>query len=184
MSELVSGIFQGAVPIRFEDHRHLRFSDRKDYRFAARLAEVPVAHTEWVSAARYYPIVFSGPKPSELEGAVALVKMAPEDMHPFIRASDGHWAEDHYIPLYLRLYPFTVKLTGPTSAALMAVIEAPHFSDSVGEPLFTKSGELSPFLHERLEQLKNYLENINQTHSLIDLFHSNGLLSLVQAVSN
>ena len=48
MSELDSDIFADAVPICFEDHRHLRFSDREHYRFAVSLTEVPIAHTEWV----------------------------------------------------------------------------------------------------------------------------------------
>ena len=46
LSGFFSDIFEHAAPIRFEDHRHLRFSNREDYRFAASLAEVLIMSGE------------------------------------------------------------------------------------------------------------------------------------------
>jgi len=180
LSELIANIFERAVPIRFEDHRQLRFSARHDYRFAAGLNAVPLAYTEWVSAARHYPVVFSTNASGTPDSASVLLKIAPQAEDPFIRPEDGQWLPDHYIPQYLRFYPFMLDSTSPTHPVLMAVLDAPHFSDSVGEPLFDDSGEMAPWLQKRFEDLQTYRENISRTHSLVDLLHGEGLLSLSQ----
>lgn len=116
-----------------------------DASFAADTPFVPIVVGELASAARSYPIVF-----------------AAGDMHPIavlgleranLFVTDGKWAEDAYIPAYVRRYPFVFfQTTDPDGFALAidgAAQRVAREGDD-GTPLF-ENGEPTALTREALE---------------------------------
>lgn len=69
-----------------------------DAAFAADTPYVPIVASEIAAAARSYPIVFSA---KDIQ-PVAILGLERRNLF----VSDGQWADDAYIPAYVRRYPF------------------------------------------------------------------------------
>ncbi len=82
-----------------ERHGALRLKRDGDFAFARTANSVVITGTEFAQAMRFYPIVFSGTKPYPL----AVLGLGAENL--FV-GTDGHWRAGHYIPAYMRRYPF------------------------------------------------------------------------------
>ncbi|CAN5747628.1 SapC family protein [soil metagenome] len=74
-----------------------------DSAFAAETNTVMLAVSEFAAASRTYPILFAGADQSP----VALVGLERSNLF----VTDGQWAEDAYIPAYVRRYPFIFYAT-------------------------------------------------------------------------
>lgn len=74
-----------------------------DVSFAADTPFIPIVASEIAAAARTYPVVFAG------ETAQPIVVLALEATNLFVEG--GKWANDSYIPAYVRRYPFTFVTT-------------------------------------------------------------------------
>ena len=72
----------------------------EDYRFTAASNSAPINGIEFVEAAKYYPIVFSGD-----DAVMPAVVMGFEQKNSLVDA-DGKWCANFYIPAYVRQYPF------------------------------------------------------------------------------
>lgn len=87
--------------LRFPDHRGLGLRRDPGFGFAAGTAAIPLTLPEFAAAGRSYPIVFAadaGALPLALTGLTA-------GRNLFV-AEDGAWRAGHYVPAYLRRYPF------------------------------------------------------------------------------
>ncbi len=80
-------------------HASLRLRKEADFDFARHTNSVPVTGSEFGQVMRFYPIVFGGTSPFP----VAVLGL--EESNLFVEA-DGSWTKNHYIPAYLRRYPF------------------------------------------------------------------------------
>lgn len=80
-------------------HGGLRLKQSGNYAFARASNSVAITSTEFVSAMRSYPIVFAA------QEAHPLVVLGLEHSNLFVEES-GHWRAGHYIPAYMRRYPF------------------------------------------------------------------------------
>lgn len=79
--------------------------------FAARTPSVPIVVGEFVAAARCYPIVFAA------GDAAPVAVLGLEYRNLFV--DEGQWAEEAYVPAYVRRYPFGfVATTNPEGYAL------------------------------------------------------------------
>ena len=81
-----------------------------DYQFAEHTNAAPLAIIEFASAMRHYPIVFA-----ETDG-FPLAVLGLERANRFV--ADGGWAEDSYVPAYVRRYPFVFAEMNADSFAL------------------------------------------------------------------
>jgi hypothetical protein len=92
------------------DYRH-RPADRAP--FLANSHAVPITIDEFVSAQRFYPIVFSTG-----EGNVPLALMGlNEGVNVFVDA-DGKIQDDAYVPAYVRRYPYMLARLAPDAEEL------------------------------------------------------------------
>lgn len=87
-----------------------------DFDFAAKAIVIPLMAAEIPTATRSYPIVFSGP-----EFMPMMVTGIKEGENLFIDTK-GKWAEPHYVPAYVRRYPF-ILAGGETDERLALCIE-------------------------------------------------------------
>lgn len=84
-------------PLSAAAHGAWRLSEG-DFAFAAETPFVPVVTAEVAQAMHAYPIVFSG------GDAHPIALMGVERENLFV--TGGHWAQDAYVPAYVRRYPF------------------------------------------------------------------------------
>lgn len=99
-----------ALPLFFERpeamnparHGTLGLVQRTDFECARHATAIPVVHSEMPMAMRSYPIVFVGPNK-----APVIVTALKADQNLFVGA-EGSWAEPHYVPAYVRRYPFVL----------------------------------------------------------------------------
>jgi len=95
-------------PVPLEPGRHGNAGIRIDLPpvFAGATNSIPLTIGEFVEAAKYYPIVFTGEDPV----APALI-VGIEQENDCI-GKDGKWLADMYVPAYVRKYPFIFLQTG------------------------------------------------------------------------
>ncbi len=155
-----------------ERHRKMRFKPVADCRFAASLSSAPLSATEVVEAAKHYPLVFPAEAPI-LPMALFSLK---DGANTFIDA-EGKWLAS-YVPAHVRRYPFILGNTDkPDNYTVMLAIDAPHFSDPKGEPLYTKDGEMSEVLSKAVEFLKLFQGEVAATEKLLAPLADSGVLT-------
>lgn len=171
-------MFKTLQPLQRDAHRALRFAPNQNYRFAAQQMLTPITAGEAATIAREYVIAFplqdSAP-PSALLGV-------REGVNAFVRPS-GHWVA-RYVPAHVRRYPFMLaESPAPQSNGaderqftLMIVADAPHLSESKGEPLFTPDGEPAPVLLKVREVLTNLQRDHQRTLQLLTQIQAAELL--------
>ncbi len=118
-----------------ENHGSMGFTPAKrPFDFVRNERVVPLTMTEFSSALRHYPIIFSNiesPLPLAVMGLI-------EEVNLFVDA-DGNWDPMAYVPMYLKCYPFTFAHEGGGRVAVVvdraadSVSENPEFPFFVGE---------------------------------------------------
>lgn len=118
---------------RHADHKLV---GKPDYRFARGANSVPLTAGEFATAARFYPIVFTS---GDTVGPVAVLGL--RDHTNLFVSEDGEWAAGHYVPAYVRRYPF-ILVNGPEEGQMALGFDAD--SDLIGpegsQPLFEDEG--------------------------------------------
>jgi len=92
--------YKSPEPVSLEGHGKKGLVQGTDFGFAANAMVIPLMAPEMPAAMRSYPIVFSGP-----DFMPMMVTGVREGENLFIDSS-GNWAEPHYVPAYVRRYPF------------------------------------------------------------------------------
>ncbi|EHK59358.1 SapC family protein [Mesorhizobium alhagi CCNWXJ12-2] len=83
-------------------HGTLSLVTKPDYGFAATAHAVPIMASEMPAAMRSYPIVFVGP-----QKAPVVITGLRQNENLFVEP-DGSWTAPHYVPAYVRRYPFVL----------------------------------------------------------------------------
>ena len=127
-----------------ESHGSMGFTPAKrPYDFVRNERVVPLTMTEFSSAQRHYPIIFSNidnPLPLAVTGLL-------EEANLFVNA-DGHWDPMCYVPMYLKCYPFTFAHEGGGRVAVVvdraadSVTENPEFPFFVGDNVSEQTDSL------------------------------------------
>lgn len=168
-------LYNNVVPLNRERHRALRLKPVPgDFGFARHTPFVPLAGSEFFPAAKHYPVLFSGPESDT--GAVALLGLV-QGSNLFVGA-DGDWAQDFYVPAFVRRYPF-VLAGAPESDEFTVCVDDTWkgFGDSEGEALFTEDGEQSAYLKRVLEFMQRYHAEMQRTQAFIARLRELELLS-------
>jgi hypothetical protein len=93
--------YQRPEPLRADQHAAYRLVSKPDFKFAAKTNAVPIMASEFVAAARHYPIVFAGTP------VMPAAVLGFEQFNLFVD-DEGLWQDSRtYIPAYVRRYPFT-----------------------------------------------------------------------------
>jgi len=171
-------IYDRPVPLNRDKHRDLRIlMAAGDMRFAAAINSAPVAAIEFGRAATEYPIVFAG---SAVDSVVPAVLMGLRDSENLMVGADGLWADQAYIPAFLRRYPFVLADKPGSEDDFTVCLDegCPGLGTEAGEPLFTDSGEDGPLLSNALQFLGDYQQQMKRTQEFVarlqalDLLHS------------
>jgi hypothetical protein len=124
-------------PLSRERHAALRLRRPDDFAFARTAGVVPLTLTEFAAAAQYYPIVFLQSAPTKQPMPVAILGSRPQE-NQYVDA-EGRWRPGHYVPAYLRRFPF---ITGddvkPGQAVVFVDVASDKLSPTDGRALFSK----------------------------------------------
>lgn len=169
-------MFKKPIPLKFDEHRHLKVLETNDYSFARSEIMAPIVFDEMAEIAREYPLVFPDNQ-SDLPCALLGLEA---DQNAYV-AEDGRWLAT-YVPAYIRRYPFmlgqaqTGKDEDKNRFILMFEAEAPHFKDPHGHPIFKADGQLTPHMERRVELVQEIQKKVGATQRMIRALASSGLL--------
>lgn len=114
-----------------ERHGKKSLGQRANYKFTAGFEAVPLNVTEFGWAMKSYPIVFSGD-----ETVVPLAVLGFRDDENLFVDSKGNWAKHHYVPAFIRRYPFALAPTDDDNLILCVDETADTLVDGGKRPLF------------------------------------------------
>ena len=173
-------IYENVVPISKERHAKWSLQAGKDFKHTEKLNLVPLLATEFLAAAREYPIVFSK-KDDQIQ---TLALLGFREGENFFLDEKGNWTAS-YIPAFLRRYPFVFSRSEDGKQFTLCIDESfPGFDKSgkKGEKLFAKDGKTTPFVENVLKFLQAFHNDQNKTQALckkldeLDLFQPQNAL--------
>ncbi len=169
LSKQTPVFYTNPVPLDRVRHGTKRFVRPRDHSFARAVNSVPLAAIEFNAASKHYPVVFTAGDPV---GAVAVLGF--EGSHNVFVEDDLRWAEDMYVPAYVRRYPFVFTRTQQGEYALCIEESGGHIADEGGEPFFV-DGKPSKIVEEALRFASDYQVQIDQTHAFTKACAAAGL---------
>lgn len=141
-----------------------------DVAFAAQAAFVPIVVSEIAAAGSTYPVVFAN------GDAQPIVVTGIEQANLFVEG--GHWAEDAYVPAYVRRYPFGfIATVNPDGYALAIDTSSPRLErgGEEGAALF-ENDEPTEFTREALNFCDAFQMDAAATRAFTDALREHDLL--------
>lgn len=156
-------LYNDLLPLSSKDHAKWKVRQVDAAKFIVDQNAMPITTDEFISAARFYPIVFSqgdSPVPLALMGLNEGVNTAVDD--------DGKLRGPVYVPAYIRRYPFLFARLNPDSDEMSLCFDPTSevigkFKD--GENLF-EDGEQS----EALKQVIAFCQQFEESGARTQLF--------------
>lgn len=157
--------YSNVLPLSRERHRNLKLKQLAgDYSFAANTPLVPIAGSEFFPASKTYAVLFSGPEDDT--AAVALLGVA-QDSNLFVDAN-GQWADDVYIPAFVRRYPFVLANSQNPEEFTVCVDDTwKGFNEDEGEALFTDAGEPTAYMNRAVDFVQRFHVEMQRTQAFV-----------------
>lgn len=150
-----------------------------NFRFARATNSVPLNAVEFVLAQRHYPIVFT---PANPPLPVAILGLRDEQ-NLFVNA-EGGWKPGHYIPAYIRRYPFVFTTnTGEQSFALCVDAASEFIVEGADNPLFA-DGKPTQTTNNALNFCAAFQAEFNKTRDFCAALEEQKLLDVKTADVN
>lgn len=148
-------------PVLLDSRKHgdLSLSSNIGFGFSGKINAVPINLVEMPQIAHFYPIAFSN------DGSATPVAIlgVRNDENLFVNP-DGSWREDHYVPAYIRRYPFIFTEMEKGDRLSLCIDENEDFlikDDS--NPFFDKEGKPAELAQNAMEFCKSYHAAAQQT---------------------
>jgi hypothetical protein len=125
--------YNGLAPLSSQLHPTHGLKPRDNLEFTRRTHAIPVTVDEFAVVQRFYPIVFGlGENPAPL----ALVGL--QEGNNLYLGADGQWEANHYVPAFVRRYPFMLARLSPQTEELSLCFDdtSGQIEAGAGEPLF------------------------------------------------
>lgn len=145
------------------------------FAFAKETNSVPLTSVEFFEAARSYPIVFAANEPI---APVAILGLEQSNM--FIQPSN-EWLPGHYVPGYVRQYPFLLYKNEANDEMVLCVDEASEaFSKDKPDMPFYNDGKPAEFSQKALEFCASYYQQHQGTLEFVKALKEHDLLTARQ----
>lgn len=126
--------YNDLVPLNSNQHGSWKATGLTSAKFMQNQHAVPVTVDEFVSASRFYPIIFSAG-----DNSVPLALMGMNEGVNLFIDDEGIFTQNNYVPAYVRRYPYMLAKLAPDSQELSLCFDptADALGESEeGEPLF------------------------------------------------
>ena len=138
-------------------HKNKNIKEIENFLYAKNLISAPITTAEFFEACKNYPIFFAKDKDNNWFSSVILGYK--ENMNLFVDEK-GNWEKLHYIPAFIRKYPF-VFIKEENKDNLFLALDKDYLSDKKSDEirrLFDDNGE-------NTKMLNNVVSFLNQFHS-------------------
>lgn len=166
------------VPLDSRAHKDWKLLPDFGVEFTAGVNAVPINLVEFPQVCHFYPIAFA---PDPTGTPVALVGLR-DDENLFVD-DKGNWADNAYIPAYVRRYPFIFSEIPGTDQLTLCVDQADNVIDDGsgkskkdGQRFFDDEGAPTALSQNALEFCKSYHAAAQQTLEFGKELHEAGLL--------
>lgn len=105
--------YNDLLPLNSKEHGSWKSKGLNDAKFLQNQHAIPVTVDEFVSTARFYPIIFSSG-----ENSVPLALMGMNEGVNVFVDDEGVFTQNAYVPAYVRRYPFILAKLNPDSQEL------------------------------------------------------------------
>ncbi|MDF1608088.1 SapC family protein [Hoeflea sp. YIM 152468] len=160
-----------------EQHGNKGLAQSTNFSFAASAIVIPLMAAEMPAAMRSYPIIFSGP-----DFMPMMITGIKEGENLFIDAN-GKWAEPHYVPAYIRRYPFILAGNETDDRLTLCIENDPARLKTIGakpkkdiNPLF-ENGKQAEAITSALAFCEQYQAMVVKTRQIMKLIAGSGLLA-------
>ncbi len=139
--------YKNPVPLMLDKHAEAAIKADMGFGFSKDTNSVPITMPEFAEVSKHYPIVFAATAGSEPVAVLGL----EDRKNVFVKGEE--WAEDKYIPAYVRRYPFAFMEAGSDadSKLLLCIDEdAKRFVKKAGKgdlKLFEDGGQSATTKH-------------------------------------
>jgi hypothetical protein len=175
----------GPLPLFYKKPRPLdsRIHGKKqlkrdvNFAFSRETNSVPINSIEFALVQRSYPIVFSGdvtPVPLAVTGLRNSENLFVDEK--------GQWSPGHYVPAYIRRYPF-IFMEGPDGLQFVLCVDedSKFLTESGGTPLFEADGKPAQLTQNALNFCSAFQGNNVQTREFSEQLKKHNLLVENQA---
>ncbi|WP_456399487.1 SapC family protein [Persephonella sp.] len=167
--------------INSDTHKDLKISTLKDFSRFKKLNSCIVLGGEFPEVSKFYPIVFIQTGGEEITPVVVL----GFDENFFID-DKGNWTEGHYIPAFVRRYPFILveeKGEKDGERKLFVAVDKSYegYNDENGERLFNEDGSNSEYLNRMMDFLRAYDVDYHLTMNFAKKLKDLDLLQTIEA---
>lgn len=126
-------LYSNPVALNHTAHAELKIAPLKSFKYASGINSAAITLSEVPTASRNYPIVFAG----EGENAVPAVVLGYSGQKNAFVDDEGKWREGHYVPAYIRRYPFIFFENPETQQLTLCIdLDAENVGTEEGEPIF------------------------------------------------
>ena len=150
------------------NHKNFTVKEVKDFSYAKNLISVPVTINEFFEACKNYPIFFA--KDSTNNWFATVMLGYKENKNLFVD-DKGNWEKLHYIPAFIRRYPFVfIEQQIENKNELLVALDSGYLvenEDDKQKRLFDDSGDNTEFLNKILDFLNQFNLNSNATTEFI-----------------
>jgi hypothetical protein len=156
--------YNGVAPLSSQVHATHGLKARENLEFTRRTHAIPVTVDEFAIVQRFYPIVFGlGENPAPL----ALVGL--QEGNNLYLGADGQWEANHYVPAFVRRYPFMLARLSAQSEDLSLCFDdtAGQVEAGAGEPLFN-AGEPTETTKGILAFCEQFEQAVFRTRAFMD----------------
>jgi hypothetical protein len=154
-------MYERVVPLDRAQHRHLRIHQGSGrLGFSRETNSMLLAAAELPMAALDYPCVFI--QSGDVHTLVAIVGL--RDKENLMLDEQGNWAAQHYVPAFVRRYPFVLAEQPGSEQMTLCVDEAfDGLNQAEGEALFDDKGQETPYLQQLQQFLVAYHQDMQAT---------------------
>jgi len=180
-----SALYRDPVPLNPVLHRDKRVGQLSDFSVAKGLHAVYLAAAEFEHAALEYVIVFVPTGDDSATGKRRVAPIVVLGLHLgenlFV---DGTRWDAHYMPAFIRRYPFwAADLSGGSADGPPICIDAAWsgWSDTVGDRVFEADGTPAPALTRAIEFMRAFEAEVLRTNALCSVLVEQNLLRDMKA---
>lgn len=150
-------MYQNLEIVNKDNHKNQSVREIKDFSYAKNIMNAPITIAEFFEACKNYPIFFAKDKNNDWFASVMLGYK--ENVNIFVN-DEGNWDKLHYIPAFIRKYPF-VFINQTDKEELLLAVE----KDCLSEDKNDEIRKLFNDNNENTEFLNNVLTFLNQFHT-------------------
>lgn len=171
--------YSNPVPLDAKKHEKMGLKPNFGLGFTQKVNAVPINMVEMPQICHFYPIAFS---PDGNATPVAILGL--RDGENLFLNDKGEWAQNAYIPAYIRRYPFIFSEVPGNDQLTLCVDNNPDIVSEKGEQKFFEDGKPSQLSQNALEFCKSYHAAAQQTLEFSKALAASGLLVDRQAEIN